>query len=149
MPESDLSQIEADLLISLPKHRVDSQAWSYPSPGNSVSIPLVSEDGREEFRLDLWHARINLSKSRQQTRARQVTPLVRLDIGGAPHRNPDGAEVESPHIHHYREGYDDKWAEPIPAGAFRDLKNPVLTVEDFMRYCNVVEPPAIQANWIA
>ena len=146
MPDADLSQTEADYLISLAKRRTDNRSWPYPSGGESVSIPLVSEDRREEFRLDLWRSCINLAKSTHQNRARQVIPLLRLDIGNAPHRNPDGEEIAALHIHRYREGFGDKWAEPIPADMFRDITNSMWMFEDFMRYCNVVELPAIQTR---
>jgi hypothetical protein len=70
--------------------------------------------------------------------------LVRLDFGGAPHRKPDGEEVGSLHLHLYREGFGDKWAVPAPEGYFRDLANPWQMLDDFMLYCNVVEPPNIR-----
>ena len=47
MPDADLSQTEAEYLISLAKRRTDDRGWPYPSGGESVSIPLVSEDRRE------------------------------------------------------------------------------------------------------
>jgi hypothetical protein len=70
--------------------------------------------------------------------------LVRLDFGGAPHRNPDGEEIGSPHLHLYREGYGDKWAVPVPEDRFENLSDPWQTLEDFMRYCNVVQSPMIR-----
>lgn len=144
----DLTQVEADHLIALPKRRVDRRAWSYPRGGGRVAIPLLSEDKREHFLLDLLRAGIAFTKSTHQTRARQVQPLVRLCTDRAGHRNPDGEEVPADHLHLYREGFADKWAEPVPASVFRDLTDPLTTLEDFMRYCNVVEPPTIQASWI-
>jgi hypothetical protein len=33
---------------------------------------------------------------------------------------------------------------PAPARDFRDLTNPWQTLDDFMRYCNIVEPPNIR-----
>lgn len=148
MPDADLTQQEADRLIALPKNRTDQRAWAYPQGGGKVAIPLISGDKHEHFLLDLRRARIDLAKSTHQTRARQVVPLVRLDIGTAPHRNPDGHEIPPIHLHLYREGYADKWAQPVPVGAFRDLADPLLTLQDFMLYCNVVELPVIQASWI-
>ena len=148
MPDADLTQAEADHLIDLAKFRVDTRPHPYPSGGGGVSIPLVSEDRREEFVLGLWRGGINVAKSSYQKRARQIVTLLRLDIGTAPHRNPDGAEVGGVHLHRYREGYGDKWAEPIPVGIFRDIGDPMLTLDDFMRYCNIVEAPIIQASWM-
>lgn len=78
-----------------------------------------------------------------QNRGRQVVVLVRLDLGGAPHRNPDDTEVPAPHLHIYREGYGDKWAIAVPAEHFRDTGDRWATLEDFLRYCNVTQPPRI------
>ena len=87
MAEINLTQTEADALLALVKHRVDTTAWDYPSPGEKVSIPLVSVDRRESFLLDLSRGRINLAKGTYQSRGRQVVILARLDFGGPPHRN--------------------------------------------------------------
>jgi hypothetical protein len=69
--------------------------------------------------------------------------LARLDFGGPPHRNPDGEEIPCPHLHLYREGYGDKWAVPIPVDRFPNVNDLWLTLQDFMDYCNVIEPPQI------
>jgi len=72
-----------------------------------------------------------------------VDILLRLDVDGPPHQNPDGEEMPSPHLHVYREGYGDKWAVPVPA-EFTDTSDLVCTLRDFMKYCNVQECPSIQ-----
>lgn len=72
-----------------------------------------------------------------------MVTLVRLDFGGAPHRNPDDVEVSSPHLHVYREGFGDKWAIPLPP-IFTNPMDAWLTLTEFMRYCNIAEPPNIQ-----
>lgn len=143
MAQSDLTQAEADALIALEKHRIDEQDWDFPMGGESISVPLQSADRREQFVLDMSRGRIDLRKVKMQNRGRQVVVLVRLDLGGPPHRNPDGVEIGTPHIHVYREGYGDKWAFPLPAafGAVADLWT---TLDDFLRYCNVTRPPLIR-----
>ncbi len=144
MPDSNLTQAEADALIAMEKRRADKNQWNYPAFGEHVTIPLVSTDGREAFLLDLHRARINLTKGTYQNRSRQVVVLVRLDFGGAPHRNPDGEEIGSPHLHLYREGFGDKWAFPVPSDRFSDVENSWQMLQDFMRFCRIVEPPIIQ-----
>lgn len=94
--------------------------------------------------LDLSRGRIDWAKIRYQHWARQVVILVRLELSGPAHRSPDGQEVRCPHLHLYREGYGDKWAFPVPAEAFRDLEDVWRSLEDFMRYCSISEPPAIR-----
>ncbi len=144
MADSNLTQAEADALITAEKRRIDATEWDYPGSGGVITIPLVSTDQREPFLLDIRRARIGLAKGTYQNRGRQVVVLVRLDFGGAPHRNPDGEEVGSPHLHLYREGFDDKWASPVPSNRFADLDDLWRTLEDFMRFCNIVEPPVIR-----
>lgn len=95
MSDPDLTQAEADALIALAKHRLDATEWDYPDLGGAISIPLVSTDRREQFLLDLRRGRIDLARGTYQNRGRQVIVLVRLDFGGAPHRNPDGEEISS------------------------------------------------------
>lgn len=138
-----LSQAEADHLFTLKKIRVDDKAYSYPVLGGAISIPIVSLDKKEDFILDIHKSRIVLVKGKYQTRARQTIPLIRLDFGGAPHTNPDGTNIECPHLHIYREGYGDKWAIPAPLDVFTDLANLYKTLEHFMQYCNISEPPFI------
>lgn len=144
MTHSSLSQADADALLAMEKHRSDSTERDYPSLGGRIEVPLVSSDGREQFSLDLRRARVDLAKATYQKRGRQAAILARLDFGGTPHRNPDGKEIGSPHLHLYREGFGDKWAIPVPLDQFPNLDDPWLTLDDFMRFCNVVEPPSIR-----
>lgn len=138
-----LDQETADALIAVPKVRTNDEASYCPGPGDRLSLPLLSSDGRESFLLDIRRGRMDLRKGTYQNRARQVVVLVRLDFGGAPHRNPDGEEVPSPHLHIYREGYGDKWAFEVPSDQFTEIQNLWQTLQDFMRYCNIVDPPNI------
>jgi hypothetical protein len=144
MADMHLTQAEADALLAMAKHRSDEERYDFPMGGQSLSIPLRSHDHREHFLLDLHRARINLAKVKFQSRARQVVVLARLDLGGAPHRNPDDTEVPAPHLHLYREGYGHRWAYPVPAERFRDVADLWRTLEDLMAYCNIVEPPIIE-----
>ncbi len=146
MAETNLTQAEADALIGMEKHRTNEQDWAFPMGGESISVPLHSVDGREQFLLDMSRGRIDLRKVKMQNRGRQVVVLVRLDLGGPPHRNPDGEEIGTPHVHVYREGYGDKWAFPVPADRFRELADLWTTLDDFFQYCNVTRPPLVQGG---
>ena len=101
----------------------------------------MSEDGRDEFILDVATSSIKLSKITLQNRARTTAILARLDIDGPSHRNPDDFEIPCPHIHLFREGFNDKWAFTVPSAHFSDLSDRVKTLEDFLRFCSVIEPP--------
>lgn len=143
MAEINLTQAEADALIAMEKHRTSEERSNFPMGGESLSLPFQSANRREQFLLDLSRGRIDLCKVKMQNRGRQVVVLVRLDLGGAPHRNPDDEEIPAPHLHVYRQGYGDKWAIPVPADCFRDPGNVWTTFEDFLRYCNITQPPHI------
>ncbi|RJP21879.1 MAG: hypothetical protein C4527_22770 [Candidatus Omnitrophota bacterium] len=145
MAESNLTQSEAHLLITMEKQRIDEKRWDYPSLGGLISIPLVSIDKREKFLLDISRKGIDLSKSTYQNRSREIVILLRLDLGKR-HRNPDGEEISSNHLHIYREGYGDKWAYPIPEDKFPHLENLYQTLIDFMRYCNITRSPIIEES---
>ena len=137
MADIILTQAEADVLIAMEKHRSDEGRRDFPMGGQSLSLPLHSADRHENFLLDLRRGHIDLQKIKMQNRGRQVVVLVRLDLGGAPHRNPDDEEIPAPHL-------GDKWAVPLPADRFRNPANMWATFEDFLRFCNITQPPHIQ-----
>lgn len=144
MAEIDLSQSEADGLIAMEKHRLTDDILSFPGPGQRLVIPLRSPDHRELFSLDVVRSSIKLTKGMFQNRARQVIILLRLDVDGAPHRNPDGAEIPCPLLHVYREGYGDKWAVPAPLSLQPNDGKLYSVLAQFMQHCNVTQQPTVQ-----
>ena len=137
----NLTQFQADNLLAMEKHRANNETYRFPNLGGRISAPLVAPDGSENFYLDIHRGRVNLVKGTFQNRARSVIILARLDFGGAPHRNPDDEEIPCPHLHRYREGYGDRWAEKAPADVFRTPDDHWQTFLDFMVFCNVTRPP--------
>jgi hypothetical protein len=144
MAEINLTQAEADALIQMEKRRVDDAQWLFPAPGEKLTVPLTSVDKRENFMLDVTRAQIKLTKATYQNRARQAIVLMRLDLDGPTHWNPDDVEVPCPHLHIYREGYGDRWAVPAPVDRYTNTKDLLVTFEAFMAHCNITEPPRIQ-----
>lgn len=144
MAAGDLTQAEANALLAMEKQRVDDSVWKFPDRGGVLAIPLTSVDLREDFLLDVRRGRVNIAKVTYQNRARSVVVLARLDLAGAPHRNPDLTEIPTPHLHLYREGFGDKWAFSVLAADFPHPGDPWATLHDFMRYCRIVAPPKIQ-----
>lgn len=143
MAEVNLTQVEAEKLIAMEKHCIDDDSHDFLLPGQKLSVDLLSIDKREKFIFNINRGKINLLKVTYQNRARQVIPLIRLDVSGPTHRNPDGTEVSCPHLHIYREGYGDKWAYPAPSDTFTDMKNLRLTLDEFMKHCNITKVPNI------
>jgi len=138
-----LTQAEADGLIAMRKTFVDRVTIKLP-PGVDETHELVGDDGREHFLLDLWRGTIRVSKLKFQNRARKVIVLVRLDIDGAPHTNPDGQRIGGTHLHVYREGFEDRWAAPLDPGQFTDPSNFRQVLDDFCCFCNIEDVSQFQ-----
>ena len=143
MPDGDLPQNEADELIAMPKIRVTDEANFFPGGGGALNIPLLSDDRKEEFYLTIRRGRIDLNKGAYQNICRESTILLRAELYGPPHRNPDDEEIPCPHIHIYREGYGTQWAYPLPVADFSNPTDLWSTLQDFIRYCNIIQPPNI------
>ena len=124
----------------MPKRLTKTQPLTYPFGGNRVTIPLISLDETESFYLDISSGQFNLTRKKYQNRFRNVV-LVRLEINGCPHRNPDGATIGPNHIHIYREGFGDRWAFQVPNDDFMYIDPPRRIFADFLTYCNITETP--------
>ena len=83
-----------------------------------------------------------------QTRARTAIVLARLDLGGPPHQNPDGEKLRRNHLHLYREGYDDKYAFPLPE-EFKGISDTFGFLDSFMDYCVIIRKPTIDKGVFA
>ena len=143
-----LTQQEANDLLALEKYCSGEERVDLPALKGSQRLPLYSADQREEFSLDITRGKALLTKHTFQTRARKVVVLARLDLAGPPHRNPDGKEIDCPHLHLYREGYGDKWAEPLPE-MFAGIDDAVKLLDKFMDYCRIVGKPIIERGLFA
>lgn len=153
-----LTQSEADALIVMPKKKSTDEQYDFPFSGEILTIPIVSVDEKESFLIDVnRRGRIRLTKCTYQERYRGIIILVRFDIDGSPHPNPEvtlvpfpylapynGQTIRCPHLHLYVEGFMDKWAIPAPSDIFTRTNGLYETLMDFFRYCNVIEPPIIQ-----
>jgi len=139
--------VEADNLIQMLKTIEKPNAFQFPFVGEQKIIDALSIDGREKFLFDIKRARIKLSKCTYQNRYRKDTVLLRLDIGGGPHENPDGALVNCPHLHIYKEGYEDRWAYALPEGFTVD-DNLITKLIEFLEYCNVENVNALPTQGV-
>lgn len=139
-----LIQAEADSLISMTKHFVRPPASITIPPGVDDTYELAALDDRERFLLDIWRGTLRLTKLKFQNRVRTVVVLVRLDVDGAPHTNPDGQRLSGTHLHLFREGYEDRWAYPVDTKTFSLLSDPSTTFQDFCAFCSIESPPPVQ-----
>ena len=144
MSSIDLTQEEAGALIEMEKHTIDEKKpWDFPGLGGKINIPLIGVNKRENFFLDISRGKINLQKGNYQNRAQVCITLIRLDFNGPAHRNPNGEEIQCPHLHLYREGFGLKWAFEVPEDKFKNLSDLWILLEDFMNYCNITRKPNI------
>jgi hypothetical protein len=138
-----LDQPTVDALLALDKLLEQGGPITFPTAGAAEVLEVKSTDGREAFLIDInRRGRIKISKCMYQERYNVVEILLRLDIDGPLHENPDGTEAPCPHLHIYKEGFGNKWAQPIPA----DFTNPtdlIVTLREFLRYCRVQNIPNV------
>lgn len=142
-PEHDLPQSMADFLIEIPKFALEADMGVDFRPGMNVEIDFRNDAEQEEFRLMIHRSGINIRHAKYELLARNSVVLLRFEIEGPPHDNPDGQHVPCPHLHQYREGYADKWARPI-GDEFGDTNNLLACLHGFLRYCNAVQVPPIR-----
>ena len=131
-----LSQEEADTLINeLKEIRNLNGPISFPGPGSYQKLDLVSPDGDHSFIVDIQRkGYMNyIKKCTYQGRFRKDIILLRLDIDGPEHTNPDGEKLPKTHLHVYKEGCGDKFAIPVPPD-IKDTDDLIQTLIDFLIY---------------
>jgi hypothetical protein len=146
MDVATIPQAKADALMAVLKYLLEKAEIKFPMMGTSLLLDARSHDGRESFLFDVNRkGKIKVTKCTYQERYVGEV-LMRLDIDGPPHENPDGALVPCPHLHVYREGYGDKWANPIDLTIFTSTADLAKTLRQFLTHCNVRDIPAIQRD---
>jgi hypothetical protein len=140
-----LTQVRADQLHAMPKVLSGTAPARFPQPGQFCQLDVVSVDGREAFVIDVNRkGTLKLTKCTYQERYAVIEILVRLDIDGPVHENPDGVEVPTPHVHMFREGFGDRWAAPISTADFSDTTDLQKTFTEFLGFCHVQAPANMQ-----
>jgi hypothetical protein len=116
---------------------------------------LVSQDQREEFILTIERGNRKRTRLKYQTRARKIVVLARLDLDGPHHRNPPNSpyrpneRLSCPHLHLYREGFDDRVAflpHEVSGFSLGNAANGLACLEDFLRFCQIQNVPPIQTE---
>lgn len=133
-----LTQDEANELLNMLKKISNTDSmFQFPKSGDYNRIELKSVDNKCQFLVDVnRQGKIKVSKCTYQNRYQKEEILLRLDINGPTHTNPDGVMIGSCHLHIYKEGYGDKWAYELPNEVCHtdDL---MQTLIDFLIYCKV------------
>ena len=100
-----------------------------------------STDLSRSFYMDLTRPPRNVQKLKLQLRASTMEILVRLNVSGAAHRNPDRTRLGGTHIHLYRQGEGDDWAYSLSPADFFNPAGPLTTFLEFCRYCHIDTVP--------
>ena len=137
-----LTKEEIDIVIDILKNiEYDKEIFSFPCIGESTVLNATSNDKKYKFIFDIKPGRSKRVKDKLtlQERYGKDVVLVRLDINGPPHTNPDGETVSGNHIHIIKDGYDDKFAYDIPTDLV-DADDNIQTMINFFQYCKVFNP---------
>lgn len=138
-----LTQQEIDYLLQILKNLNEKQPLIFPPVSYSKEYNIISEDKKEKFIIDVNRkGHIKLTKCTFQKRYYGHI-LLRLDIDGRPHTNPDEQEIPCPHLHILKEGYGTSWAYHIPDNIFEDTTNLLLSFINFLEYCKVKDTNSI------
>lgn len=134
------TQDEISRLITMLKQiKSQTRVIRLPSLGEQSNISLESiEKPIEPFRITINRKqRISGNYSFLEIHGNSGI-LLRLDIIGPPHSNPDGTEIPCPHIHIARDDYDDSWAYAFNPSYVDNFDNLISQLYEFMRHCNII-----------
>lgn len=130
---------EAQGLIQVLKRIMNTGSYMLPQQGTSGRIDLRSVfSDKDKFPVIINRtSRIRKEKYTLLLLYGKDQGLLRIDVGGPNHVNPDGTIVPCPHIHMQQRdtGHWDSWANDLPA-VFGDSSDILETVKDFLMYCN-------------
>ncbi len=135
-----MTQAEAQGLIQVLKRLLQEGTIFLPQMGSSSQFDLCSVFSEKDRFTIIFNRKtqIKMNKYTLLLRYGKDKGLLRIDVGGSDHTNPDGATVPCPHIHIQQKdtGAWDAWAAEIPA-VFGNVEDRVETFLAFLQYCNV------------
>ena len=134
-----MTKEKAQELIQVMKRIIKVNEYSLPSIGETNSIPLQSESStRDKFKVYVNRKSRIVEGKYTLLLHYPEEDLLRIDVNGRDHMNPDGTIVPCPHIHMRSKdtGPWDRWAFDLPA-VFGDTEDCLTTLKDFLQYCHV------------
>lgn len=130
---------EAQGLIQVLKQIMRKGVFNLPQSGERKKLELrsVFSDKDRFFVLFNRYSRIQKEKYTLLLRYGKDQCLIRIDVNGPAHSNPDGTCIPCPHIHIQQQNFGkwDAWAFELPA-LFDNAEDRVQTFKDFLEYCN-------------
>lgn len=141
-----ITQAEYDFLMGQDKTFEDpiTPIQLGPAPLQWVR-QINSLTSKEVFLLDFYRGSFELSKYTINKRHRQTVIMLRYDNGGR-HTNPDGILFEGPHVHLYREGFNDKFAFPMSEVNVSSTDTMEEVFKKILHFCNIKQVPTIKVS---
>ena len=133
---------KAQALIQVLKKIIDrvKEGVLIPKAGEQMSINLESVFSKKDSFTIFFNRKGRINPNRYSILLRYLkdTVLLRLDVDGPPHGNPDGTKLPCPHFHIWTDGPKNgyAWAYEVPA-IFVDTEDHLMTFIQFLQYCNV------------
>ena len=142
-----MTQTEAQSLIQVLKKLLQHGSIILPQIGNQTTLELRSVFSDKDRFTVIFNrkGKIRNDKYTLLLRCGKDKGLIRIDVGGSVHTNPDGTIIPCPHIHLQQKntGAWDAWATDIPA-VFGDVTDRLETFRAFLQYCNVNDLASIE-----
>jgi hypothetical protein len=138
-----LTQNEVDELLRMLKSLSNNGQIPFPLSGGSTTFEARSNSTNEKFLIDVNRKGQITFRCTYQTRFKKSNILLRIDLQGPSHTNPDMTKVPVPHIHIWKEGFEDRWAYPLTEHINTDPTNLVQVLVDFLEYNNINEIPQV------
>ncbi|HBY69669.1 MAG TPA: hypothetical protein DEG69_19165 [Flavobacteriaceae bacterium] len=113
-----------------------------PAPINWTR-EIKAINSKNIYLLDFYRGSFELSRYTYNKRFRQSIILIRYDSGGR-HTNPDGVSFDGPHVHIYKEGFNDKFAYPISELSINNNFSMEEVLNKLLQFCNVTKRPSIE-----
>lgn len=135
-----IRQKKADELIKVLKElKTTNKLIQFPEVNEQMKLKAESVVDKKERFIFYTNRKgqYNLAKCTYLMRYDNIQNLLRIDLEGPPHDNPDGRVVECPHIHIYREGYGLSWAYPLETVIKTDPSDLISVLIEFLKYTNI------------
>ncbi|MCM8568624.1 hypothetical protein NE848_04490 [Gramella jeungdoensis] len=141
-----ISDLECELLIKEEKQFSDliNPLKLGPAP-ISWTREIKGVNSKNLYLLDFYRGSFELSRYTFNKRYKQSIIIFRYDNGGR-HTNPDGKSFDGPHIHLYKEGYNDKFAYPIEDIGIDNSDSMEEVLNKILHFCNIKKIPSVEIS---
>lgn len=145
----DLGKTEINTLLAIEKYLTDPKSVCIPEAGGTEKFSLryhLRELDHDDMHVSAYKGKKDPRKASYRLIYAGNIILIRVDLGDrSPHINPDGEIIPAmtPHIHIFREGFEDRTAYPLPS-EFKDSNDLIQSLKDFLSYAKVMNVSEVE-----